>query len=260
MKTQVNLQNIFGLTGIAAVALTTLVGLRTSALAGPGSAYTPRVAPPNSHAHGASYSEWSARWLQWSLSRPATEYPGFTTPDLSAGQSGRVWFLPTAFARPVGNTIRATIQGTVPAGTALFRPVINTWWDNTGCPEWTDFTAEELRALVMESWTAVSQASCVIDGIAVAGLEDPQTTPYRVQSPAFGYTVADHDNMLANVLGYPCIADGTFVAPVVADGIYVMINPLPPGLHTIHFSSTVGPLASPWIKFELTFEITVTPE
>ena len=33
-------------------------------MSGPGS-NNPGILPPNSHAFGASYSEWSARWWQW---------------------------------------------------------------------------------------------------------------------------------------------------------------------------------------------------
>jgi len=243
--------------GTALVASGLLVG-SSSALAGDedrdGRGEQPKVFPPDSHPYGADYAQWSARWWQWSFAFPTTADPELGTADFDANQSGRVWFLPTPF-----NGATLTRKGTIPEGTALFGPVLTTWWDNTGCPNYTDFTADQLKGLVEQNWSPVTETSCTVDGVAVHGMNNPQDTPYFVFSPPFAYTLAAHDNVLAGIFGEPRIPDGTTVFPAVAGGVYVMIEPLPVGHHTIHFGAVVGPIANPALTFDVTFDITVVP-
>lgn len=82
----------------------------------------PGVAPPTSHPRGKSYGEWNAAWWQWAWTQLGATHPLGRTGavDLSAGQSGDVWFLGGAFAS--GTYVRS---GSVPAGTALFFPILN---------------------------------------------------------------------------------------------------------------------------------------
>ena len=85
---------------------------------------------------------------------------------------------------------------------------------------------------------------CEIDGVTVQGLPGPEPTssalhpPYRVQSPVFDYTLLPHDNLDVLIDGNcyqnPPVPDLTVVG-AVADGVYVMIKPLPVGQHTIKF-------------------------
>src|SRR4051794_16357251 len=60
---------------------------------------TAAVLPPNSYPSGKSYAKWSAAWWQWLFSLPADGNPGTDSPDfdVTAGQSGRVWFLAGPF-------------------------------------------------------------------------------------------------------------------------------------------------------------------
>ena len=39
---------------------------------------------------------------------------------------------------------------------------------------------------------------------------------------------------------------------------FLLIAPLAPGHHTIHFVGVVGPVASPFVEFDETYNITVT--
>jgi hypothetical protein len=212
------------------------------------------VLPPDSRPYGASYAEWSARWWQWTFAFPVDADPELGTADFSAGQTGKVWFLPPPLN---GGTLTRT--GVIPAGTALFGPVLNTWADNTGCPTFTDYTVNQLQELVEQSWSVATVTSCTIDGVAVPGMDNPQSSAYLVVSPPFSYTVAAHDNLLANVFGLPCIPDGTTVFPAVAEGVYVMIAPLSVGHHMIEAVAVVGPPSSPFATFDVTYEITVVP-
>ena len=98
---------------------------------------------------------------------------------------------------------------------------------------------------------------CRYRAVPVQGLADPQHSPYRVQSPAFTYTVASHNNLLAAIFDGPCIPDGITVTPAVSDGVFLMLSPLSVGQHTIHFVGVVGPVASPFFFKDITYNITV---
>jgi hypothetical protein len=90
-------------------------------------------------------------------------------------------------------------------------------------------------------------------------LDDPQHTLCRVQSPAFTYTLASHNNLLAAAFSEPCIPDGTTVTPAVSDGVFQMLDPLSVGQHTIHSVGVVGPVAHPFFFKDITYNITVAP-
>ena len=243
---------------LAALAL--LAVAASPALAGDGNVGNPGILPPQSRPHGLGYADWAAKWEQWSLAFPADADPANDTAPQDSAQSGEVWFLAGAHGSAVvGGTAIVTRQITVPAGKSLFFPIIVNLQDNSDCPTYDSFTVDELRAHATASWAHVTETSCTIDGVAVSGLENPQTTPYLVASTVFSYTVADHDNILAADLGEPCIPDGTTVDSAVALGAFLMLAPLPPGPHTIHLVGIVGPLASPFVDKDLTYDITVTP-
>ena len=109
----------------------------------------PQVAPINSQQYGMTYGQWNARWWQWSFSVPASKNPALATNgalDCSVGQSGNVWFLAGQFLS-AGTFTRSC---TIPAGKALFIPLINSWEDNVcfnGAPNPPPFTVEQLRAM-----------------------------------------------------------------------------------------------------------------
>jgi hypothetical protein len=231
---------------LAAVMLLAVVA---PALAGQGNIGNPPIVPPESPFHGKTYSEWSAAWFQWVYSMPFTHHPLFdnTKTDCSAGQTDHVWFLggSAGGGSPVNRTC------TIPAGTALFLAITNTSWDNTSCdPTGTfvqplNFTVDQLRTFASQSvdfLLAGGRGFCNIDGVDIQGLSglDP---PYRVESPVFGYSVPAHDNLLVLFNG-PCYQDASeadrTVDVVVADGLYLMIKPLPVGEHTIVFGRDFG--------------------
>ena len=57
-------------------------------------AQTPAVVlAPGSTNYGKTYPEWLASWAQWASSLETIHHPLYDTADLSAGQSGAVWFL-----------------------------------------------------------------------------------------------------------------------------------------------------------------------
>src|SRR5207302_2056669 len=77
-----------------------LLATALPALAGKGNAGNPGILPPQSHAYGKTYVEWSVKWWQWVFSLPATNSPILDTGDCSAGQSGHVWCLDDPMTSP----------------------------------------------------------------------------------------------------------------------------------------------------------------
>ena len=191
------------------------------------------IAPPNSEPYGKSYGEWSARWWQWVYSLPAAENPVSDTTGEFAdeGQDGPVWFLAGNFG---GTTVRDVF---VPEGKSLFFPILNQNW--VTFPTDPILTIPELRAIIRPFMDNASLA-CSIDGKAVKHL-----SLYREDSAVFTTTVPD-----GNLLGLPA---GDY-APCVDNGYYLMLDPLKPGQHTIHFT---GINADASFALDVTYHLTV---
>jgi hypothetical protein len=207
-----------------------------------------QVLEPSSMPYGLSYSDWSAKWWQWTLSQSTNQM------ELVSGPiSGPVEFLAGA-----PGSVDETRNVTIPAGTALFFPVLSTWADNSDCPVFDTNTLAQLQDIADGNWSVASETTCTIDGLAVANLDNPQTTPYFTKATPFSYTTALSNSVLNSVYAnLPCIPGGTTVSPAVAEGVYLMLAPLAPGVHTIHFIGIVGPTNSPYLTLNLTYQVTV---
>jgi hypothetical protein len=206
------------------------------------------VYPPGSNPLGVSYGEWTARWWQWLTSIPGPVNPNLDTTGANCdqGQSGPVWFLAGRFSSGP-QTVRAC---TVPADKLLLLPIANIWFgDGVGdCngigplhPDPKLPTCPAMFAPVdfnqPNGWTPVTAAvvgtennppalELTVDGIP---LRDP--TAYRALAPQFSYKLPRN-----SLNGNP---PGTY-GPSGSDGYWVMLTPLPPGRHTIHFRTGDG--------------------
>jgi len=177
------------------------------------------------------------------------------SPGICEGPASRVRFLKGA----PGSTTE-TNHAIVFPDTPLFFAILAFAADNTSCPTntFTTNSADVLAAEAVAGWTsAATLTTCTIDGVAVAGLENPTDTVYNVVSPPFSYTTAEKDNVVAVAEGEPCLPGGLTVYPAVADGVYLMLSPLSPGRHTIHFVGVAGPLNAPFLALDITYDITV---
>jgi len=267
MKTHIESTHQNRLTGgieLALAAFALLLTAAAPALAGHGNVGNPQIAPPQSHFRGQSYGEWAAAYFQWVYSLPVTAHPLFDTADCSAGQTGNVWFIDGTHGQPFPPAGR---DCTIQAGTAIFLALAATFQDNEACNgnviQRTSFTESELRAMAYTNFNNfLGHRGIVIDGVTVLGLpdcdpSDPSTcqTPYRVQSPVFDYTVPAFDNILIGDDG-PCYDNPTgngepyTARGVVADGVFVMIKPLPVGEHIFQF----GPLPALSRLYRITVE------
>ncbi len=206
---------------ISAVALISALATNLALAGNP----NPRVLPPNSKPHGKSYGEWGAAWWQWADSFPLASNPMVdeTGAYQAQGQSGPVWFL----AGTVGESAVRTCA--VPEGKALFFPILNIIND-WPCPD-PNFQPEPGQT--MEDFLTqgahwyidhVTMLGADVDGVALEGLEN-----YRAYSKLFYITI---DPNLVTL--DPC--DTGLPQPAVSEGYWIMLTPLTPGSHTIHFT------------------------
>lgn len=180
----------------------------------------PGVLPPPARPHGSTYAEWSARWWKWALSIPADRNPlndGSDCLHVAEGQSGQVWFLGGA----IDVSTNADRHCSVPAGKALFFPLINVECSTVEAAPFFGTTEDELRACA-DSF-AFADVFAEIDGVAVKDVDS-----YFVQSPKFDFTLPPN-----NVLG---VAPGA--GSSISDGHYLMVAPLSAGEHVIRFGGT----------------------
>lgn len=197
------------------------------------------VLPPHATPFGQSYDEWSARWWQYVYSIPAAVNPlvDETGNNCAQGQRGRVWFLTGVF-NETGVAVRD--RCIVPAGTALFVPIVNVECNTIDVSPPEPISA--LRAQCREAMDSAAGLSLEVNGVVV-----PHLGRFRVQSPVFSITLP-----LDNILEVPA---GTY-RPSVADGYYVMLAPLPPGRHTVRFR---GALTRFGFSLDVAYHLTVAP-
>jgi hypothetical protein len=236
--------SIFGALIAGALAIGAVAGVARAQ--GPA---TPGVAPPQSNPYGSSYGEWAARWSQWVYSFTANTFPPNQSGpvDLSAGQSGQVWFLAgTVGGGPVTRT------GTIPSGTALFFPILN-YINDYPCPDpnfqpapgqsLEDFLTQGAEAVI----AATTELEVVIDGHP---LEDP--FDYRATSRLYTFT-ADPSLIAFD----PCVTGSEQYG--VTDGYWVMLRPLSVGAHTISIHGRLDfPDGSSFVV-DVTYRLQVVP-
>ena len=220
---------LFGVVLMVAVAAMTAGHATAAANPNPG------VLPPQAKPFGNSYGEWSALWWQQALavhSGPGSPFEAGSV-DCTALGTGHVAFL-------VGTTGGAVSRScSLPTGTALLLPLINTECSTIeGCGT----TEAELLASASATADDFTDLMATVDGRPLSDLAS-----YRFQSPLFTWTAPSD-----NVFGVPATADPT---AAVADGYWIMLPPLAPGVHTISFGG-----AAPSFSFTTaaTYTITVT--
>ncbi len=181
----------------------------------------PGVAPPNSNAHGHSYGGWAAEWWKWFLSIPAPHHPGLGGP-CGEGQSGHVFYL------AADATGSAGVPCTIPSGKAVFFGINNVECSTVETPPFFGSNEEQLRACAkcFADQMVVSSLAATLDGKTLANLGS-----YRAASPLFSFEYpAD------NIYGIP---GGAGTGESVADGYWLLLNPLSAGEHTLSFSGIV---------------------
>lgn len=178
-----------------------------------------KVIPIDSKPYGSTYGEWSATWWQWTVGISKDKNPLLdTTGEFCAeGQSGNVWFL----AGIIGSSEPVSRNCTIPAGKAIFVPIVNQF---DCCEEGQ--TVADMRKNVTLEIDNVTNMDFKIDGVPIQNL-----FRYRAASPVFDLNLPDN-----NIFGVPAGIYG----PTVSDGYWLMLAPLSAGQHTIDFAATVS--------------------
>jgi hypothetical protein len=189
------------------------------------------VFPPDSKPYGLTYGEWTAKWWQWAFSMPEAVNPMIddTGMNCANNQTGPVWFLSGTSG---GAVTRAC---TIPSDKGILVPIINVECDYATDPSLR--TEADLRACAKADQDTVIGKEVTVDGHSVGNLDN-----YRFQSPLFNLTFPEN-----NIVG---VAPQTTEA--ISDGFWVLLEPLSPGMHDIHFKGLLGdPTATGTTNFAL---------
>jgi hypothetical protein len=228
----------------AAVTCSTLV--LASAPSARAQTLNPGVLDPTNTYEGKTYSQWSAEHWQWLYSLAADKHPLFDTADVSVGQTGDVWFLGGTYTTTAGTN--GVIYGTavrdcvIPQGKSLFFPLIDA---ESSTAEGNGTNYAELLANSQAQIDGVDTLSCTIDGHSLSNL-----TSYRAASDLFTWGPLPTNNVFGDPANFPA---GT-TSQAVSDGYFLMVQPMSPGDHSIHFTGGV-----PGFQLDITYNITVTP-
>lgn len=181
-----------------------------------------QIVPPGKRYRGKTYSEWVTAWWQWVVSIPADRNPvSDTTGEFcNEGQSGPVWFMPGSWGSS------AERYCSMPAGKPIFMPVFN-WIFGAGvydCEPTVPGTPCDVA--VLEQGAAVQTLKADILDVSIDGV--PVRNVARWRSTSGGpFPVTYPEN---SVVGP---AAGTYF-PQVADGYWLMIEPMAKGAHEIN--------------------------
>lgn len=213
--------------GIGSLALVVLGGVAMIVQAGEPAtagkdAVLDHVLPPDTGIPGRSVAELTADWWRWVRAQPFSPYldPDGRLCDL--GQEGAVWFL-----AGTDGSFNARRECNVPTGKYLLLPVINMLHRNVqpvGEPD--TYSCPELVAGAAVNNDHLNSAVVLIDGVPV-----PEVARYRVRTAECFDIDAD--------IGEHRAADGDG-RMAAADGYWLLIEPLPPGRHTIHVGANYG--------------------
>jgi len=192
-----------------------------------------KIVEPVRTLFGKSYNELAGAWWNWASAEPADSNvvldPDGRFCDLN--QEGKVWFLAGTFGGVFGEPLIAERTCQLPAGKAIFFPIFNTTTfeeviSTRGCLEEDLPKASLLDRLRCDVAFAIPQVlNAEINGEPVMDLN-----AYLAQSQPGGYAqIIIEDNIFA-------LAPGKR-SPAVANGFWVYLQPLPPGIHQISFSA-----------------------
>ena len=180
----------------------------------------PGVLPPGSNAYGKSLADWSVEWWKWLLKIDAAVHPALGG-DCAEGQSGKVFHIAADFLGGAG------VPCTIPAGKAVFVPIVNVECSNVEPDPFFGADEEELTecATCWGDHIVVSSLTMTLDGVPLENLG-----AYRAVSPMFSF-----DYQAANIFG---IAGGPSSGLSVGDGYWIMLGPLSAGQHTLSYFGT----------------------
>jgi hypothetical protein len=206
-----------------------------------------QVLPNDAIVEGRSIGDWSAEWWKWVMPIPISRNPMLDTTGSFAAENqpeGEVFFVAVVLGLSPDPVTR---HFEVPEGKHLFFPVLMYEADNvdTSPPLSVEGLREQSAGIVND----IGELHVSIDGVAV-----PDPFAHRAISPVFSVHYTDPDNLHAFAFNHPVSGE---IDPIVSDGYWFMVEPLPPGPHVLKFG---GAFRSPlFYPVNITAHITVVP-
>ena len=207
------------ITTIITIAYVSIVATYAGSKASFADSINPGVFALDSKPYGSTYEDWTIKFWQWLLPIPANKNPMTDTTGEHCGEgqnsTSQVFFLVFSGG---GSAVRTC---DVPAGKAILVPV-----NVVECSfaEMNVKTEEELRRCAEEDESSNPGLFLSVDGKQFKDLKT-----YRVHSRAFD-TNFPENNIFAAEPG-PTRA--------VSDGYWIILEPLTPGQHEIHFKASL---------------------
>ena len=183
------------------------------------------VLPPDFVVFGKTASDYAADLYRWVY--PLSTNTDYLFPKAGPLHDPRVYFL----ARPIFPGTRPGIPTYfVPDDAYVFFPIYAAVWDNVDT--FPPLTIGQLRDTARAFVDAVTAVHATIDGVTLPNLLD-----HRAQSAVFSVYFANPDNFESLLQGHPFVG---LDDPMVADGYFLMMKPLSPGIHDIRTGGTIG--------------------
>jgi hypothetical protein len=182
---------------------------------------------------GLTYAEWSVKWWQWLLSISKPNNPAFDSSGLHAGVSQNepnMFFLCQTIE---GDDLIPTRTTSIPAGRAIFMPVIN-WISTMDVDGKNDL---QLLSVAKEKMDVISDLSIVVNGVKI----NEQLNHYRVNSPLFLAELPDN-----NIL---CLPPGR--RQFAADGYWICFQPRTSSIKVSTFGSCSAGITKISINYNL---------
>jgi hypothetical protein len=201
-----------------------------------GSSACAQVLPNDAVVDGKTIGDWSAEWWKWILPASTNQNPDLDTDGAfaSIGQpTGSVFLIAWDLGIMPGPFIR---HFTVPEGKYLFFPVATFEADNVdSCPPC--YSVPELRDQAKAVVDVATDLHADIDGVEITNILE-----HRTVSPVFSLLYTNADNL--HTVAFPHPITG-LIDPMVCDGYWLMLEPLPPGPHVLRFGGTFPGLFFP---------------
>jgi hypothetical protein len=182
------------------------------------------ISPPGSKPYGLPYDKHIENFWKWTLGIPAKDNP-INDPTGEKCATGQLNTNSSVFYLAFNNGGISERTCKVPAGKGLFIPVMQVELSDKDTP---GATVEELKLSAKTDQDSVNSLYLKI-GDKEYNFEDLRK--YRTDTDGFDVDYADN-GIFGIVEGGPTKA--------VADGYYIMTDPLPKGNHTVHYKSSLS--------------------
>jgi hypothetical protein len=192
------------------------------------------IVEPGQQIFGKSYNELVSQWTNWLIAEPIATNPAFD-PDGSfcdTNQRGHVWFLATTFGGIADRTCE------VPAGKAIFISLGGVYVsfspEYLGGDSVCSLLTGDLEQIRCDVNNDIPLAPDISLKVVIDGVEVKDLFAFRAQTQPGGFTLRVPDPSLLTDIGF---SPGDRY-PAVADGYFLLLEPLKPGKHTLTVITT----------------------